>query len=276
LDTGATDHITSELDRLHTYEKYNGNDQVHAANGAGMNIDHVGNSIVQSYDQNLHLKNILHVPDASKSLISAHRLTKDNYAFVEIHPNFFCIKDQVTRRVLLDGPCEDGLYPLPTSSSSSSIKQVHGVFKPSHHRWHSHLGHPASSIVSRVISKNKLPCSRVSRVISKNKLPCSSESTESVCEACQKAKSHQMPYHRSTSVSHYPLELIFSDVWGPAPDSFGRKNYYVSFIDDFSKFTWIYLIRHRSEVFNIFHQFQALVERRFDRKIITLQFDWEG
>ncbi|KAK1616852.1 hypothetical protein QYE76_022369 [Lolium multiflorum] len=34
LDTGATDHITSELDRLHTYEKYNGNDQVHAANGA--------------------------------------------------------------------------------------------------------------------------------------------------------------------------------------------------------------------------------------------------
>jgi histone deacetylase 1/2 len=262
LDTGVTDHITSELDRLHTYEKYNGNDQVHAANGAGMNIDHVGNSIVQSHDQNLHLKNILHVPDASKSLISAHRLTKDNYAFVEIHPNFFCIKDQVTRRVLLDGPCEDGLYPLPTSSSSSSIKQVHGVFKPSHHRWHSRLGHPTSSIVSRVISKNKLPCS--------------SESSESVCEACQKAKSHQLPYSRSTSVSHYPLELIFSDVWGPAPDSFGRKNYYVSFIDDFSKFTWIYLIRHRSEVFNIFHQFQALVERRFDRKIITLQSDWGG
>jgi histone deacetylase 1/2 len=70
--------------------------------------------------------------------------------------------------------------------------------------------------------------------------------------------------------------LIYSDVWGPAPDSFGRKNYYVSFIVDFSKFTWIYLIKHRSEVFNIFHQFQALVERRFDRKIITLQSDWGG
>jgi histone deacetylase 1/2 len=36
------------------------------------------------------------------------------------------------------------------------------------------------------------------------------------------------------------------------------------------------LIRHRSEVFNIFHQFQALVEWRFDRKIITLQSDWGG
>jgi hypothetical protein len=41
----------------------------------------------------------------------------------------------------------------------------------------------------------------------------------------------------STSVSFKPLELIFSDVWGPTPDSVGRKKYYVSFIDDFSKFT---------------------------------------
>jgi histone deacetylase 1/2 len=70
--------------------------------------------------------------------------------------------------------------------------------------------------------------------------------------------------------------LIFSDVWGPAPDSFGNKNYYVSFIDDYSEFTWIYFLKHRSEVFSIFQQFQVLVERRFGRKIITLQSDWGG
>jgi hypothetical protein len=74
---------------------------------------------------------------------------------------------------------------------------------------------------------------------------------------------------------HHLLELIYSDVWGPAPYSSGRKNYYVSFINDFSKYTRIYLIRHCSEVFNIFHQFQALVERRFGQKIITFQSDRE-
>jgi histone deacetylase 1/2 len=211
IDTGATDHITSELERLHAHERYHGNDQVHAANGVGMNISHIGNSIIPTHDQNIHLKDVLHVPDATKNLASAHRLTRDNNAFIEIHPEFFCIKDQVTRKVLLDGPCQDGLYPVPESSSfSPSSKQAYGVFKPSHHRWHSRLGHPASSIVQRVISHNKLPCS--------------SENNESVCEACQKAKSHQLPYSRSTSVSHHPLELVYSDVWGPAPDSFGRKN----------------------------------------------------
>jgi histone deacetylase 1/2 len=97
-----------------------------------------------------------------------------------------------------------------------------------------------------------------------------------VCDACQQAKSHQLPYPKSTSESQFPLDLVFSDVWGPAPDSVGRKKYYVSFIDDFGKFTWIYLLKYKSEVFQVFHEFQTLVERRFDRKIKAMQTDWGG
>jgi hypothetical protein len=114
-------------------------------------------------------------------------------------------------------------------------------------------------------------------VVSSNKLPCSFDSNkESVCDACQKAKSHQLPYAKSSSTSSHPLELIYSDVWGHAPDSVGGKKYYVSFIDDYSKFTWIYLLKFKSEVFEKFHEFQQLVERLFDRKILTMQTDWGG
>lgn len=72
------------------------------------------------------------------------------------------------------------------------------------------------------------------------------------------------------------MELIFSDVWGPAPTSVGSHSYYVSFVDDFSKFTWIYLLKRKSEVFQCFHDCQHLIERRFDRKILALQTDWGG
>ena len=78
------------------------------------------------------------------------------------------------------------------------------------------------------------------------------------------------------SESRFPLELVYSDVWGKAPESVGRKQYYVSFIDDYSKFTWIYLLRYKSEVFQKFHEFQAMVEKQFDRKILTMQTDWGG
>jgi len=65
-------------------------------------------------------------------------------------------------------------------------------------------------------------------------------------------------------------------VWGPAPTFVGKNNFYVSFIDDYSKFTWIYLLRHKSEVFQRFHDFQKLVERMFDKKILLRKLIGEG
>jgi histone deacetylase 1/2 len=260
-DTGATDHITGELEKLSAREKYNGGDQVHTANGAGMNIRHIGHSTIHTPDKNLNLRNILHVPITKKNLVSVHRLTSDNNVYFEFHPDFFLIKDRDTRSTLLKGSCQRGMYLLPSAPASS--KQALGVNKVPLERWHHRLGHPSFRIVERVLRDHKLPCS-----FDSNK--------DVVCDACQRAKSHQLPYPVSTSVSSHPLELIFSDVWGPAPESAGRFKYYVSFIDDYSKFTWIYLLKHKSEVFEKFQEFQSLVERTFNRKIIALQSDWGG
>jgi transposase InsO family protein len=65
-------------------------------------------------------------------------------------------------------------------------------------------------------------------------------------------------------------------VWGPAPTSVGRHTYYVSFIDDHTKFVWIYLLRQKSDVFKCFQEFQQLVERQFNKKIRSIQTDWGG
>jgi hypothetical protein len=96
------------------HDSYNGNDQLHAANDAGMEISRIGKSIVPTPSRNLVLNNVLHVPTAHKNLIFVHRFTLDNNTFIEFHPYFFLIKDQKMRKVLLRGPCKDGLYPLPS------------------------------------------------------------------------------------------------------------------------------------------------------------------
>lgn len=227
LDSGATDHITGELEKLTIRDKYNGGEQVHTANETGMEIANVGHSILHSPIKNLHLKNILHVPKSSKNLVSVNRFTRDNDVFLEFHPNHFSIKEQVTRRTLHNGRCEGGLYPLQSSSPRSTPnKQAHAVVKPSASLWHQRLGHPSRRVVEQIVSCHKLSF-------------CHDSNNDRVCDACQKGKSHQLPYPKSTSLSSSPLDLVFSDVWGPAPTSVGRNNYYVSFIDDHSKFTWI-------------------------------------
>ena len=247
LDSGATDHITGDLKKLIVRDRYNGNEQIHTTSGSGMDIKHIGRSAIHTLDRDLYLNNILHVPEANKSLISASRLAINNNSFVEIHPYSFYVKDRGTRKVLLQGKGRRGLYPLKHIGGNVT-KHVLSATKPSSDLWHRRLGHPSSIVVRKIISENKLPC-------------VSNDENKFVCDACQKGKSHQLPYPQSMSGSKFSLALIFSDVWGPAVETVGRKKYYVSFIDDFSKFTWIYLIKHKSEVFQKFHDFQKLVER---------------
>jgi hypothetical protein len=63
---------------------------------------------------------------------------------------------------------------------------------------------------------------------------------------------------------------------GLPPSPVAEKNNYVSFIDDFSKFVWIYILKHKSKAFECFHEFQNLVERLFDHKILARQTYWGG
>jgi histone deacetylase 1/2 len=81
MDTGATDHITSELEKLTSHDKYHGGDQVHTPSGLGMEIQHIGHGVLRSPFNDLHLKNVLHVPSANKDLLSVNRLARDNHVF---------------------------------------------------------------------------------------------------------------------------------------------------------------------------------------------------
>jgi histone deacetylase 1/2 len=258
-DTGATDHLTNELDKLHVKEQYHGKDHVHTANGQGMRITHIGHSTLPTSSHPLHLKNILHVPSVTRNLLSVKKFSLDNNVFFEFHPWYFFVKDRRTREVLLRGGCRGGLYNLDISA----VKHVFSSVKVSRSRWHSRLGHPASQIVQHVLHHSELPSE-------------SNNKDVIICDACQQGKSHQLPFSLSTRVFTSPLEFIFSDVWGPAQKSASGHEYYVSFVDGYSRFTWLYLLKRKSDVFQIFLQFQQHVERLLGRKIIHVQSDWGG
>jgi hypothetical protein len=73
------------------------------------------------------------------------------------------------------------------------------------------------------------------------------------------------------------LQLVHSDVFGHVSvPSLGKSMYYVSFIDDFSRNTWIYLFRKKSEVFDRFKEFKALVENQIEKRIKVLRIDNGG
>ena len=84
-----------------------------------------------------------------------------------------------------------------------------------------------------------------------------------VCDVCEKAKQKRSSYSfQNIERRKYPFQLIHSDVWGPtlAPDILGF-GWFLLFVDDFSKFTWIHLLRHKSKVAMKFNQFNQMIEQ---------------
>lgn len=132
------------------------------------------------------------------------------------------MKDLKTQKTLFEGRCENGLYPLHFQSKSSSLPQ--GSFacfgaRVASSVWHVRLGHPTATVLSHLISNKSLPISGTPQ--------------SSSCNSCPLGKSHKLPFSLSDSVSHFPLELLHSDVWtSPTISNRGFK-YYLIFVDDF-------------------------------------------
>ena len=100
----------------------------------------------------------------------------------------------------------------------------------------------------------------MSSLISHGILGAVSPSTDVVCFGCKLGKQLQRHYPLSVSQSAAPFELIHSDVWGPAPFVLkGENRYYVLFIDDYTRFTWLYFMHHRSQLLSLYRSFVAMV-----------------
>lgn len=92
------------------------------------------------------------------------------------------------------------------------------------------------------------------------------------CENCVYGKQNRVSFPSGGKRVKQILELVHSDVFGPMKvPSLGKSVYNVSFIDDFSRNTWIYFLKNKSEVFYRFKEFKALVENKIEKKIKVLR-----
>jgi len=176
----------------------------------------------------------------------------------------FYVKDLITKKVLLSGQSHDGLYVL-SEYSATLVPQAFWspCISATADLWHRHLGHPTPCILNLLVSENKIVCT--------------SRCSLTQCQACPLGKSSCLSLRPTGHKTFAPLDLIFNDVWGPAPMfSFDGFRYFVIFVDAHTKHIWYYPLIAKSDVFFTFQRFQTLVERQFSLKIKYVQTDWGG
>ncbi|RVW14928.1 Retrovirus-related Pol polyprotein from transposon RE2 [Vitis vinifera] len=155
IDSMASHNITSQVSNLQFHSEYDGTDEVIIGDGSGLPITHSGSLTLSFPNRKFQVEDTLCVPTINKNLISVHHYTKQNNVILEFHPTYFLAKDWRTGEILLQGPCENGVYPLPSSPAATPIAFVHE--RTSAVGWHQRLGHPSFKVVSRLISSFSLP-----------------------------------------------------------------------------------------------------------------------
>jgi hypothetical protein len=96
-------------------------------------------------------------------------------------------------------------------------------------------------------------------------------------EHCVYGKRNRVRFPSGATRAEGILQLVHSDVFGLMPvPSLGKFVYYVSFIDEFSRNTCIYFPKNKSEVFDMFKEFKALVENQIEKRIKVLRIDNGG
>ncbi|RVW80238.1 Retrovirus-related Pol polyprotein from transposon RE1 [Vitis vinifera] len=173
--------------------------------------------------------------------------------------------DQVTKQTLLKGWLRDGLYEFPSSSSTHAFVSTSSVSALTPGAiWHSRLGHPATPILSKALAScNPSVSFQINKI--------------APCKICPLAKSHSLPYSLSSSHASQPLALIHTDLWGPAPSpSTSGARYFLLFIDDYSKYTWIYFLSTKDQALSTFITFRKMIENQLNSTIKCIQSDNGG
>ena len=141
-------------------------------------------------------------------------------------------------------------------------------------------GHPEKALVHDTVDPNEL-WHRTLAHVHYRALPIASKATkvllkfqakhDDVCKGCVKGKNTKKTFPSSESKAKGILEIIHSDVCGPmSSNSLSGYAYYVSFIDDFSRKTWIYFMKNKDEVFSKFKKFKALIKNHTEKNIKTI------
>ena len=92
--------------------------------------------------------------------------------------------------------------------------------------------------------------------------------------SCQFSKQTKLPFNKSDFISSTPFDFVHSDVWGLAPfTTEGGSRYFVIFVDEYSKFTWIYLKKHRLDLIPVFQTFHKMIQTQFSLTIIIFRSD---
>ncbi|GJW75361.1 retrovirus-related pol polyprotein from transposon TNT 1-94 [Tanacetum coccineum] len=265
-DSGATTHVCNNRDLFKTYKETEDGHEVMMGDNHTSKVIGSGNVEIQfTSGKKLTLMNVLHVPNIRKNLVSGFKLCKSGVKAVIESDKVILSKANVF--VGKAYAC-DGMFKLNINKITSSAYLPDCNFISSFNiecstfnLWHNRLGHINYRTMKDMLKQG---------IISYN------GEHKDKCEICVQAKMKRKPFPKVDRQSEI-LELVHSDICELNGQlTRGGNRYFITFIDDCSRYTYVYLLKSKDQAFETFKIYKAEVENQRGKKIQILRSDRGG
>ena len=263
-DTGATSHMTPHRHWFKSYTHFR--TPVCLANNTVIYSAGVGNVVFEPIVNGKPLKavefsRVLHVPDLRSNLLSVlylarHKgitinISSHTMAFRQGRKTMFTASIDSSNSATLDGTTVASEAALAVSTLPVDLSL-----------WHRRFTHHNYADVKRMV-QHKLVTGLI--LDSDNK-------PDPICEPCIAGKMSANPFPSSANHNCSPLALVHSDLHGPLPVATHQGyKYWITFIDDSTHFRAVYLLKNKSQAFEVFKEYKAWAENQLSTKILKLQ-----
>ena len=264
IDTGATRHICGDKNLFSEFKQIIDGEQLYMGNSSASKVEGKGNVMLKfTSGKTITLTDVLYVPEIRKNLVSGPMLSKKGFKLVFESDRFILTKAGM---YVGKGYLADGLFKLNvmvTNALNNNNNNASAYIVDSFNLWHARLGHVNKRSIHRMVNLNLLPKFDINM--------------HEKCEVCSESKFARQSFKSIQERSNELLSLIHSDLcdFKTIPTR-GGKNYFITFIDDCSKYCYVYLLHSKDEALNMFKTYKAEVENQLEKKIKIIRSDRGG
>ena len=268
-DTGATSHMTPHRKWIRNYTPYRV--PIRLADNRVVYSEGVGTVVFRplingQISRDIEFSRVLYVPALRNNLLAVLYLTRFKGFTVHISSQSmeFIRNDTTLFTATINS---EGIGYLNGSTIDNSERvQLASTLPLDLTLWHRRLGHLNHDDIRKMLRQNLVTGLTLD----------SSAKPDPICEPCLAGKMHANPFPSSDSRTEELLELIHSDLHHVGATSHSGYKYWITFIDDFSRFKAVVPLKLKSDAFDAFKKFKAFAENQTGRKIKKFRCDKGG
>ena len=259
LDTGCSNHLSGNKELFSDLDE-NFHATVKLGDDSKLEVLGKGKIAIRLKDGSLnYISDVFYAPGICQNLLSVGQLAEKGYD-LKFNKEGCTINDVEMGLIVKTNMSRNRLFPMNIKYDADLCCKATVV--DDNWLWHMRLGHFNFESIKFLANKKWVTGLPVIKA------------PDQLCEACVVGKKHRDPFPKGRAWrASKPLELVHSDLCYVEVPSNGGNKYFITFIDDFSRKTWVYILKNKSDACDTLKKFMVYVERRSGYTLKTLRTD---